>query len=280
MGQSAVELHLQKTLAGYRRFLVGLEQVVQDAPPKGPRVQTAVLLLRLCGQGKATHLLRTLPPALTKEFAEDLDAATEATLERLCRLDALTPSQKEQLRLPLRLGGLGLRAQASLRGVAFLGSWLGNLEGVRERCPPGTASQARFSSGDRAWARALTETQNALAAEGIYLTDQGEVLSDPPQASWAWGDDCAEVPRGRRALTKALDKERRAQLLPCLAPEDRSWVRSCGGQGAGAWLNTAPSSEVEKFTDGDFCASVRTRLCQEVSPPGLRCSNTYSSGPR
>ena len=105
-----------------------------------------MLLLRPCGQGKATHLLRTLPPALTRDFAEALDAATEETVESLCRLDALTPHQRAQLRLPLRDGGLGLRAQASLRGAAYLGSCLGNLDGVRERCPAGTASQARFLS--------------------------------------------------------------------------------------------------------------------------------------
>ena len=151
---------------------------------------------------------------------------------------------------------------------------------MRERCPPGTASKDRFTNGDRDWARALTNAQAALAAEGVHLNDQGEVVPDPPQAAWAWEDDSAEVPQVQRALTKALDKKRRAQPLPRLPPEDRAWVRSCGGPGAGAWLNTAPSSEVERFHDADFCAAVRTRLCQEVSPPGLRCSNTYSTGPR
>ena len=151
---------------------------------------------------------------------------------------------------------------------------------MRERCPAGTASRARFTAGDRAWARALTEAQAALAAEGIHLTEQGEVLTEQPQASWDWGEDCAEVRQAQRALTKALDDKGRAQLLNNLAPEDRAWVRSCGGPGAGAWLNTAPATEVEKFTDGDFCAAVRTRLCQEVSPPGLRCSNSRSTGPR
>ena len=280
LGAPEVQRHLEKTFSSYCDFLAGLEEVVRDAPPGDPRVQTATLLLRLCGQGKATHLLRTLPPALTKEFAEKLDKATEDTLENLCRLDALTPTQREQLRLPLRRGGLGLRSQASLRGVAYLGSWAGNLEGVRERCPLGTASKERFSSGDRAWTLALAEAQAELADAGIHLTDQGEVVGAPPQAAWAWEDDAAEVPQVQKALTKALDKKRRKDLLPRLTPEDRAWVRSCGGTGAGAWLNTAPSTEVERFTDGDFCAAVRTRLCQEVSPPGLRCSNTYSSGNR
>ena len=123
LGAPEVQGHLEKTFSSYCDFLAGLEEVVRDAPPGDPRVQTATLLLRLCGQGKATHLLRTLPPALTKEFAEKLDKATEDTLENLCRLDALTPTQREQLRLPLRRGRLGLRSQASLRGVAYLGSW-------------------------------------------------------------------------------------------------------------------------------------------------------------
>ena len=75
-------------------------------------------------------------------------------------------------------------------------------------------------------------------------------------------------------------ERRRAELLPRLPPEDRAWVRSCGGPGAGAWLNSAPATELERFHDADFCAAVRTRLCQDVSPLGLRCSNTYATGPR
>ena len=280
LGEAEVGRHLRKTLEAYRGFLAGLEEVVRDAPPGDARVQTALLLLRLCGQGKATHLLRTLPPALTRDFAEALDAATEATVEALCRLDALTPNQRAQLRLPLRKGGLGLRAQASLRGAAYLGSWLGNLEGVRERCPAGTASRERFAEGDRAWARTLTEAPAELAAAGIHLSEQGEVVSGAPPAGWDWDEDCAEGRQVQRALTKALDGKARTRLLDGLSQDDRAWVRSCGGPGAGAWLNAAPSSEVERFTDADFCAAVRTRLCQEVSPPGVRCSNTYFTGPR
>ena len=173
-------------------------------------------------------------PELTKEVAEAVDAATEETVEALRRLDALTPHQKAQLRLPLRSGGLGLREQASLPGVAYLGSWLGNLEGVRGRCPPGVASQARFTAGDRAWARALTDARTTLAAEGIHLSEQGEVLTELPQASWDWGEDCAEVPQVQRALPKALDEKRRARLLSNLAPEEPrlgALLRGHGGRG-------------------------------------------------
>ena len=85
-------------------------------------------------------------------------------------------------------------------------------------------------------------------------------MDAPPQAPWDWADDTVEVAQVQRALTKALDEEHREELLARLPPEERSWVRSCGGRGAGAWLNAAPASEVETFTDGDFCAAARTRL--------------------
>ena len=92
--------------------------------------------------------------------------------------------------------------------------------------------------------------------------------------AWAWEEDSAEVPRAQKALTKALEKQSRDELLTRLSPEDRSWVRSCGGQGAGAWLSAAPATEVEKFTDGDFCAAVRLRLGQGVFPSGASCPKT------
>ena len=141
---------------------------------------------------------------------------------------------EEQCRLPVRLGGCGLTSMQLVAPAAYLGSWLGNLEGVRERCPEGTASKARFTTGDRDWAKALTDALAILAEEGVHLNDQGEVAPDPPQAGWTWEDDSAEVPQVQRALTKALDKKHRAEFLPRLPPEDRAWVRSCVGPGAGA----------------------------------------------
>ena len=55
LGAGVVQQHLDKVLASYRIFLAGLEQVVRDAPPKDARVQSALLLLRLCGQGKVAR---------------------------------------------------------------------------------------------------------------------------------------------------------------------------------------------------------------------------------
>ena len=129
----------------------------------------------MCGLGKATHLLRTLPPALTQGFADALDTATLEAVERLAHLDCLTEGQVAQLRLAARNGGCGLRSHAATRGPAYLGSWLGALPAVRERCPAGTASRAEATSGDAEWAAALRGALDELAGRGFYLDDDGEV---------------------------------------------------------------------------------------------------------
>ena len=65
------------------------------------------------------------------------------------------------------------------------------------------ASAARFEAGDRAWVRALKDAQASLAADGVHLTEQGDVLDEPPRAPWKWDEDAADVPRAQHALTKA-----------------------------------------------------------------------------
>ena len=60
------------------RFLKALEDTAVQAAPNLPRVQSAALLLRVCGLGRLTHLTRLLPPAATEAFAA---AAVKATLD-------------------------------------------------------------------------------------------------------------------------------------------------------------------------------------------------------
>ena len=280
LGGSAVARHLEKALADYEAFLRGLEEVAAYAPPGAARLQTAWLLLRVCGLGKATHLLRTLPPALTQDFADALDTATLEAVERLALLDCLTEDQVAQLRLAARNGGCGLRSHAATRGPAYLGSWLGALPAVRERCPAGTASRAEVTSGDADFATALRGALDELAGRGLFLDDDGEVTTDPERPRWGWEDGCDALLHRQRELAHALEKQDRQALLDRSPREDRARLRSCGGAGAGAWLLATPSCATTSFEDGDFAAALRLRLGQALSLPGSLCYNLHSSGGR
>ena len=118
--------------------------------------------------------------------------------------------------MPQREGGVGLRAQSDLRGVAYLGSWLGCLEGVRDRCPATAVDQAAFQQGDHSWAAGLRDTLEELTATEVHLSEQGEVVrGERPGALWAWEDGCAPVAKAQRQLTRAVEA---AALLRKFAP--------------------------------------------------------------
>ena len=70
-----------------------------EASPHLPAVQVGALLLRLCGQGKLTHLLRSNTPASTEAAARSYSDALLRTYEALAELDPLTTNQALQCQL-------------------------------------------------------------------------------------------------------------------------------------------------------------------------------------
>ena len=114
-------------------LLQAFAELPAKASPHLPAVQVAALLLRLCGCGKVTHLLRTAPPPTTRPAARVYDAALLKCYEELAELDPLTTEQALQCQLPLRLGGRGLRSQEQLASAAWVASWAQCLAEVLQR---------------------------------------------------------------------------------------------------------------------------------------------------
>ena len=79
------------------------------ASPHLPARQLSAQLLRLCGSGKLTHLLRSTPPCMVQPAAVKYDHAVLDCYRELAGLDAFSPSETAQCQLPLRSGGRGLR---------------------------------------------------------------------------------------------------------------------------------------------------------------------------
>ena len=64
---------LAKYVSKVEKFVVAVREIPVHAHPGEPAVQVANLLLRHCGSSKASHLLRTLPPAVVREAAQRID---------------------------------------------------------------------------------------------------------------------------------------------------------------------------------------------------------------
>ena len=86
--------------------------------PAVPHLQSAWLILLLCGAPRANYLLRILPPCHARAFARKHDAAVLRCLGRL--LSAEEPLELDALQLPLARGGMGLRS-AGRGGSGHLG---------------------------------------------------------------------------------------------------------------------------------------------------------------
>ena len=175
---------LSQALRGYTAFTEKVVAATEEADAHWSRVQGGAGLLRLCALPRLLHLFRALPPAATRGFAENADAATLAGYEKLLTAKLTTTAQQTQAALPTRLGGSGLLRFKELAAQAWLGSWLGTLPAVRALAGTQLASSEEVTQGAAVWAGALRESVEELAAEGVHLDHTGSVGSEPPAVPW------------------------------------------------------------------------------------------------
>ena len=199
------------------------------------------MLLRIWAGGALTHMMRLRPVHGAK--LTQLDADLRNFLGHLLGT-TLTDDAWAQPRLPLRSGGLGLPDLATLADAAYLGSLAQTLAAAA--ADHGISTEARL----RATAPALTAS---AAAAGGRLRAKG---ANPPSLQEFLGQPQKGV---QRALTHAAADARCAALLDALPVDQKAWVQSCAGPGAGAWP-LPPRGKQESFDDTSFLVALRLRL--------------------
>ena len=251
-------------------FLEKLAELPTLASPHLPAAQLSGLLLRMCGCGKLTHLLRSTPPASVSQAARAYDSALLDCYRELAALDTLSPPQAAQCQLPLRDGGRGLRSNEALAPAAWLASWAQCLSQVLLR----TGLEELSDLG--ACALPLAEhCRDALAALPPALASEAEETADPLDLK-----DWALRPRKKlqKVLSKRLDKQLHTDLLATLGTSDRARLRSCAGPLGSAWQYAYPSYPSERLEDEDYCSTARALLGQPVAPASATCHNRTRTG--
>ena len=246
-------------------LLERLADLPTHASPHLPAVQVAALLLRVCGAGKVTHLLRSNPPATVVSAASRFDKALLEAYVALAALDPLTTEQAAQCQLPVRDGGRGLRSQAQLAPAAWVGSWGQCLSEVVART--GLACLTDFEHCELPLA---VECRNALASLPPAADTNEEV-------SW---QELAQRPRPKlqKHLSNRLSKKNFADLLNALDLEGRTRLRSCSGPLAGAWQLASPGFHSQRLEDADYRTAARTLLGQPAATCGTTCCNRARTG--
>ena len=172
------------------------------------------LLLRLCASFcRVVHLLRSVPTLYASQAIVEFDAAVQKALAH--GVGILLPEQALlQLRLPLALGGAGMRRAAEHSAGAYL------------------ASVMRAAEADSWPAHTATGFSHALAVLCACSGLEADAVCDPAS------------PRSQRLFSEAVDKQAFAMLLAAVPTLDKARLLSVSSPGAGAWLGVIPSESL------------------------------------
>ena len=122
------------TLVGSRAFVDEVinrrlreEQKLWEAIPWVPDFQAGWQILTQCAGPRCHHIIRTLPPSQSADYAQGHDEGMKRTMDNL--LGGLPGEVHEQevarniASLPMRMGGLGIRSAQRMAPGAYWASW-------------------------------------------------------------------------------------------------------------------------------------------------------------
>ena len=130
------------------------EQRLWDAIPRVPNLQCSWQLLVQSAGARANHVIRTLPPELSAEYASEHDRGMWRTVVAFLGLMPGTPEQLDRAKivasLPMRMGGLGLRSAGRCAGAAYWASLADAIPRISYHNPTIANSVVESLSGDAA----------------------------------------------------------------------------------------------------------------------------------
>ena len=225
-------------------------------------------MLRMCGTGKLTHMLRSAPPRATQEAARRYDQAILASYVEITGLDDLTEQEALHCQLPMRMGGRGLRSQEKLAHAAWLASWAQSLSEVILR-----TNVTSLASLDTCTLPIAGHCRDAFEAipPATGIDDTTDALD---WRRWA----LAPQKKVQKMLCKRVDIKNFQLLLASMDLSSRARLRSCAGPLAGAWQWASPASPSERFEDSEYRRTSRSLLGQPVAEEGSLCQNVTRSG--
>ena len=252
-----------------------------------PSSQVSWLLFLYCAVPRVNHLLRTIPPGQASAIAAQHDQLIAHAFSELLGLSPGSDTDaahgvsrdvwERQARLPLTLGGCGLRSSARTSPAAFWASLADCLPVLSRRYPQFAAQlvasldQQTAQPGDpRTLIGGANEAARFLRDQGFEAMPSWDLLCGgvlPPDED---GDEAGpdEDRRGWQGrASRVLEKAEHESLLVALAGTTRQGplpgrarLRSCSGPHAGAWLATIPSTDALRLSNPEFLCALRRRL--------------------
>ncbi|CAI6012275.1 unnamed protein product, partial [Closterium sp. NIES-65] len=225
--------------------------------PRLRQPQTAARLLSACVSTRPQYLSRTVPPspAVISSFTR-WDARLGETFQQLlasgtwaCRED-VREAALDQIFLPIRLGGFGIRRMARIALVSFVCSWVQCAPILCSLSACGEVFRQSFASGEPEQIdRALQTALEGLPPDVLSLL--------PPWPSCASASPDSLFAGASRLLeAHALEAVRARHASPLHLAR----LTSLQGGGAGAWLTSVPYADPQRIPEALWQAASSSRL--------------------
>ena len=243
--------------------------------------QHALILLRASGIPRLNYLLRTTPPSVHGDAAEEFDGLVLDAFRRKMdmREDMLTPEVVARIRKRIRSGGVGLPAMSLVSPLAFVSTAAQAAPLVYESIPDGkldlsspysqqlqqhlpTAREAAASSKTIRSLPTEEQEQDFLHFYAVQAKVPGSVI-DTDKLQHRLTQDTEQAIN--RALHQQLKDERRDLEL--------AHANAVTGQWASSLFTTYPSDQSLFLHDSYFRVAVRARiLCDPVDSCPVTCA--------
>ena len=212
--------------------------------------QSGMLILRYCHTNRINHLARSVYPTLLKPATRFHDELTEATFRQLVCCD-IGEQQWLQATLPIRNGGFSVSSMVSTCPIAFASSWARSLAHLSQ------------SFGD------LTDLVKNISRAVQHPGHKGSIASHLLQAL-PGNKSLVDLINNPKKLQQKLKSEQTEQIVSSilsnpLSQRSAARFRSLQRLGAGAWLDSIPSSAKLALKPSDFRLAMRMGLGLEMT---------------
>ena len=224
------------------------ERRLWEAIPHVPDLQCAWQILLQSSSPRANHTLRT---KLSAQYAQGHDEGMWNTAKALL---GEVPGTAEEVReaervarLPMRMGGLGLRSAVRCADAAYWASWADALPMINERTPAiGNLVVQTMDDGstDTSCLAELKEAADRLDEEGFWWRPSWSALREGERPPEITAREPGEWPHGWQYWASSISDSyfRKCSLLSGRTAARRAHLRSHSGWNAGAALAFAPTA--------------------------------------
>jgi len=244
-----------------------IDKVVQESIDKLKEMEKAKTPLEILDRQiraqsgtMVTHLCRMVDPNIMMPHCKKLDEAVEQIIMKYTGTASLTSQQKQQLHLPLQMGGFGYQSAQVFCHYASYASWAQlapQLMQLKEM-------NANTSMPGVAWRQASVETLRQVAT--YEAKDPWLPYNTSDAAFWSKYQNMVEdyANRGRklrlqRQLTKMRHKQIATRMVEQATGLERARLASINARGAAMWLAQTPTKE-RQMSNTFFIISWRFRM--------------------